>query len=62
MEWLIRLKNKKASIDQPPKPAKLTHKCFEEGLEGFEGSRYEQSKKLTISSDHSEHWRWPTTV
>jgi len=61
MEWLIRLKNKKASIDQPPKPAKLTHKCFEEGLEGFEGSRYEQSKKLTLSSDHSDHWCWPNS-
>ena len=49
---------KKASIDQPPKPAKLTHKCFEGGFEGF---RYEQSKKITLSSDHSDHWRWPNS-
>ncbi len=64
MEWLIRLKNKKASIDQPPKPAKPakpTHKCFEGDLEGFEGSRYEQSKKLTFSSDHPDHWCWPNS-
>ena len=61
MNWLIRLKSKKASIDQPPKPAKLTHKYFEGGLEGFEGSRYEQSKKLTLLSDHSDHWCWPNS-
>ena len=61
MEWLIRLKNQKVSIDQPPKPAKLTQKCFEEGLEGFEGSRCEQSKKLTLSNDHPDHWCWPNS-
>jgi hypothetical protein len=61
MEWLIRLKNQKASIDQPPKPAKLTQKCFEVGLEGFEGSRCEQSKKLTLSNDHPDHWCWPNS-
>ena len=35
MDWLIRLKNKKASIDQPPKPAKQTHKYFEGGVRRF---------------------------
>ena len=61
MDWLIRLKNKKASIDQPPKPAKPTQKCFEGGLEGFEGSISEQSKKLTLSKNHPDHWCWPNS-
>lgn len=61
MEWLIRLKNQKAFIDQTPKPAKPTQKRFEVGLEGFEGSRCEQSKKLTLSNDHPDHWCWPNS-
>ena len=61
MKWLMRLKNKESSIDQPPKPTKLTHKCFDGGLEGFEGSRYEQSELSTISNVHSDNWCWPNS-
>lgn len=62
MDWLIRLKNQKTSIDQPPKPAKPNQKYIKMGLDGFEGTNCEQFAKINLSQVHSDHWCWPNSL